>query len=292
MRPILTLSSVALWNYITLSPVEKGDTLNLENLAIVETFTGTSSESWFYRISVAVEARSAILLPLLLSCLRAVRNRDARKLISDLRSLATEIARIEILLQKLHSECRPTIFYTSIRPYLAGWKNSSLLPKGVIYEGTSRRLESPSHPINWETGYRTYSGGSNGQSPLIQALDIVLGIEHRPTRNEPCQCGGFIPDMREYMPGPHRRFLEDLNRVSDLRDYVLRYPVGEAGCELRDVYNACIVGMRRFRDTHIQIVSRYILLPAATVKKQCPHAATGTGGTELVAFLKQVRQEN
>jgi hypothetical protein len=71
---------------------------------------------------------------------------------------------------------------------------------------------------------------------------------------------------------------------------VLRYPVGEAGCELRGVYNACIVGTRRFRDTHIQIVSRYILLPAPTVKKQCPRAATGTG-TELVSFLKQVRQE-
>jgi indoleamine 2,3-dioxygenase len=196
------------------------------------------------------------------------------------------------LLQKLNSKCTPNIFYTSIRPYLAGWKNSSLLPKGVIYEGTSQRLASPSHPINWETGYRTYIGGSNGQSPVIQALDIVLGIEHRPTRNAPSECGGFITDMREYMPGPHRRFLEDLNRVSDIRDYVLRCPIGEAGCELRDVYNACVVGMRRFRDTHMQIASRYILIPArATVKKQCPRTATGTGGTELISFLKQVRQE-
>jgi len=93
------------------------------------------------------------------------------------------------------------------------------------------------------------------------------------------------------MPGPHRRFLEDLNRVSDLRDYVRRHPTGEVEGELRDAYNACIVGMRRFRDTHLQIVSRYIILPGAKVGKQCPRAAMGTGGTPVVSFLKHVRQE-
>ena len=224
--------------------------------------------------------------------LNAIRNQDPSTLISDLISLATEITEIETLLKNLQHHCSPNIFYTSIRPYLSGWKNSSLLPKGVIYEGTSRFLASPSHHIDWETGYRTYFGGSNGQSPLIQSLDIVLGIEHRPARNEPSECGGFIADMRGYMPGPHRRFIEDLDRVSDLRDYVLQYPVGEVGSALRGVYNACIAGMRRFRDSHIQIVSRYILLPrAADVRKQCPHAARGTGGTQLVSFLKQAREE-
>jgi len=291
MRPILTLSSVAVWNYSTLIPVVAEDALNLENIEILQTFTGTSSESGFYRIAVAIEARSAIILPLLLSCLRAVRDRDPPKLIRDLRSIATEIARIESLLRKLHSECSPAVFYDSIRLYLSGWKNSSLLPKGVIYEGTSRCLASSSHPIEWKTGYRSYFGGSNAQSPLVQALDIVLGIEHRHRRNEPSECGGFITNMREYMPGPHRRFLEDLNRVSDLRDYVQRHPTGEVEGELRDAYNACIVGMRRFRDTHLQIVSRYIILPGAKVGKQCPRAAMGTGGTPVVSFLKHVRQE-
>lgn len=292
MRPILTLSSVAVWNYTPLVPVEAGDPLNLENIEILQTFTESSSESWFYRIAVATEARSAIILPLLLSCLHAVRNRDPRKLIYGLRSLATEIATIERLLNELHFECSPTVFCDSIRLYLAGWKNSSLLPQGVIYEGTSRCLATSSHPIDWETGYRTYFGGSNGQSPLVQALDIALGIEHRPTRNEPYECGGFITDMGDYMPGPHRRFLEDLNRISHLRDYVLRDHTGEVERELRDSYDACIVGMRRFRDTHLQIVSRYIILPAAKVGKQCPRAAEmGTGGTPVVSFLKHVRQE-
>ena len=209
------------------------------------------------------------------------------------------------LLQKMHSECDPDIFYNSIRPYLAGWNNMSPvgLPYGVIYEGTTRFHANAPHPIDWKTGYRTYAGGSNAQSALIQALDIVMGIEHRPT-GEKKDTGGegipppkkheFIKEMRGYMPGPHRRFLEDLGRVSNLRDFVSSYPQSVEGDELREAYDACIVGLRRFREIHIQIVSRYILIPSrkpTTVQRTNLGGETGTGGTKLIPFLKQVREE-
>lgn len=304
IRPVLTLSAVSLWNYTTLFPVEKGEMLTLDNLATLQTFTGTPSESWFYLISAAIEARSTIILPLLLSSLHAVRSHDVSLLTSHLRSLAIEIVEMGVLLQKMHSDCDPAIFYNSIRPYLAGWNNMTTagLPHGVIYEGTKRFHANPPHPIDWSTGYRTYAGGSNAQSALIQALDIVMGIDHRPT-GEGKDTGGqgipppkkheFIREMRGYMPGPHRRFLEDLSRVSDVREFISGYPAGIMGDELREAYDACLAGLRRFRDIHIQIVSRYILLPSAktTVKKANPGGETGTGGTQLIPFLKQVREE-
>jgi indoleamine 2,3-dioxygenase len=133
-------------------------------------------------------------------------------------------------------------------------------------------------------------------------LDIVMGIDHRPT-GEGKDGGGagvpppkkheFIREMRGYMPGPHRRFLEDLSRVSALREFIAGYPDGIEGDELREAYDACLAGLRRFRDIHIQIVSRYILLPSSktTVKKPNPGGETGTGGTQLIPFLKQVREE-
>lgn len=284
--------------------MQKGEIITLDNLATCHTFTGTSSESWFYLISTAIEARSTFILPLLLSGLHAVRNGNISLLTADLRSLAIEIVEMSVLLQKMHSECDPDVFYNSIRPYLAGWNNMSPagLPSGVIYEGTTRFPANPHHPVNWSTGYRTYAGGSNAQSALIQAIDIVLGIDHRPT-GEKKDAGGegvpppkkheFIKEMRSYMPGPHRRFLEDLSRISNLRDFVSSYPESRVGDELREAYDACLVGLRRFREIHIQIVSRYIVVPSrkTTVKKANPGGETGTGGTQLLPFLKQVREE-
>ena len=300
IRPVATLSAVCLWNYTTLFPLRRGQLLTLDNLAIIQTFTGTPSESWFYLISAAIEARSASIIPLLLDSLHAVRANNISHLISHLRELAEEIAEMGQILQKMQVECDPNIFYNNIRPYLAGWYNMSHvgLPHGVIYEGTSPFFVDPSHPIDWSTGYRTYSGGSNAQSALIQALDIVMGVEHRPTR-EKREAGGegvappkkleFIKDMRGYMPGPQRRFLEDLSRVSNLRDFIECHPQQE----LKEAYDACLAGLRRFRDIHIQIVSRYILVPSnkSAVVKPNPGSETGTGGTKLVPFLKQVREE-
>ena len=302
IRPIATLSALTLWNYSTLFATKEGEILTLDNLTTLQTFTGT--ESWFYLISAAIEARSTFILPLLLSSLHSVRSGNISHLTADLRLLATEIVEMSAIIQRMNSECDPDIFYNSIRPYLAGWNKISPagLPYGVIYEGTSRFYTNPPHPVDWITGYRTYAGGSNAQSALIQALDIVMGIDHRPTGEKrdtegegvpPPKKHEFIKEMREYMPGPHRRFLEDLTRVSNIRDFISSYPDSLEGERLREAFDACLVGLRRFRDIHIQIVSRYILAPLrkATVKKASPGGETGTGGTALIPFLKQVREE-
>jgi indoleamine 2,3-dioxygenase len=308
IRPVATLSAVSLWNYRTLFPLHKEDIVTLDNIATLHTFTGTPSESWFYLISAAIEARSAYLLPLLLSSLHAVRAGHVVHLTADLRSLALEIVEMCVLLQNMHEKCEPDVFYNSIRPYLAGWNNMAPagLPYGVIYEGTRPFRANPPHPIDWTTGYRTYSGGSNAQSALIQALDIVMGIDHRPTGEKNDSFAGegvpphkkhdFITEMRGYMPGPHRRFLEDLSLVSNLRDFVTSYPSTLEGQTLKEAYDACLAGLRHFREIHIAIVSRYILIPArkssmTAVKKLNPGGETGTGGTQLIPFLKQVREE-
>ena len=306
IRPIATLSAVALWNYTTLFPLKPGEILTLDNLTMLQTFTGTSSEQWFFLLSAAIEARSTYILPLLLSSLHAVRDNDLPELTLNLRALAIEILEMASILQKMHTECDPEVFYHQLRPFLAGWNNMTTagLPNGVIYEGTSMFSANPPHPIDWNTGYRTYAGGSNAQSALIQALDIVMGIEHRPTgenRDASSEAGipppkkhEFIKEMRGYMPGSHRRFLEDLQRVSNLRDFVSTVPKNREGDELREAYDACLTGLRRFREIHIQIVGRYILNPsskAKNVKKSNPGGETGTGGTQLIPFLKQVREE-
>lgn len=112
------------------------------------------------------------------------------------------------------------------------------------------------------------------------------------------------------MPAPHREFLKALSTLSNIRDYVLSSPTEQA---LKESYNAAVLSLSSFRDTHIQIVSRYIIKPArshppvihnnervnlATATSQMkglddknPTGLYGTGGTSLIPFLKQTRDD-
>lgn len=124
------------------------------------------------------------------------------------------------------------------------------------------------------------------------------------------------------MPGPHRRFLEYVASIANIRPYALSLP---ASSDVRQAYNAVVMKLGYFRDKHIQIVSRYVILPASQpapesskykdVKKSRVNLASatsyaadtaddkngtkpreekvfyGTGGTDLIPFLKATRDE-
>ncbi len=332
--PVATYAAVCLWNFKPLFMDEDID--NLENLATLNTFTGALDESWFYLVSVAIEARGGPIIPLMLTAIAAARQDDVAAVTRCLRAFAERLDDLGNLLQRMHENCDPTIFYNRIRPFLAGWKNmaDAGLPDGVVYEDGS----------GVDT-FRQYSGGSNAQSSIIQFFDVVLGVEHRPT-GEKRESGSqseregraapskhnFIMEMRRYMPGPHARFLNDVQAVANIRDFVEEHP-GEK--DLRIAYDACLTMLRVLRDKHIAIVTRYIVLPSREVRARSrsrspeaarrrvnlatasrrpqpqgiafePHVSQGadaaragdkkrdlkgTGGTALISFLKQARDE-
>lgn len=71
-----------------------------------------------------------------------------------------------------------------------------------------------------------------------------------------------------------------------------------------DAYNLAVQRLREFRDVHIQIVTKYIIIPSrripssqggglnlAVVSTNDKSKLKGTGGTDLVPFLKQSRDE-
>jgi indoleamine 2,3-dioxygenase len=127
--------------------------------------------------------------------------------------------------------------------------------------------------------------------------------------NNPHIDWNYLQDMRNYMPAPHKRFLETLSALSNIRSYVTS---SQAESPLKEAYNAAVLTLSSFRDAHIQIVSRYIIMPArstvpvdqrtadkvnlATASAQIkglsetnPTGLYGTGGTSLIPFLKQTR---
>ena len=320
-----TYSAVCLWNFKPIFRDESIDTL--DNLSTLATYTGSLDESWFYLVSVAIEARGAPLLPLMLKAIAAARINDSRTVADCLQNFAERLDELGALLQKMYENCDPHVFYHRIRPFLAGGKNmaDAGLPNGVLFDdGTGQQP------------FRQLGGGSNAQSSLIQFFDIVLGIEHRPTGEKPRYQSSssesefegqappprhnFIHEMRSYMPGPHRRFLEHVSSVANIRDFVENH---RSERSLSIAFDACLAMLRSLRDKHIQLVSRYIIVKSresrSTSRSLSPRSAPqpvrhniasatsstmstastkpgskklrGTGGTALIPFLKQARDE-
>ena len=349
-----TYAGVVLWNWKPLFPDEPVD--NLENLMTLTTFTGSLDESWFYLVSVAIEARAAPAIPMMLDAIAAARCDDSAAVTECLRAFAEILDELGSMLQRMYENCDPHVFYHRIRPFLAGSKNmaDAGLPNGVIFDTGSGHDD-----------YVQFAGGSNAQSSVIQFFDLVLGVEHRPTGTKPTveshrsttagrhphadgpapPSNNFIQDMRRYMPGPHRRFLEHVGRIASIKEYVSTRRHNRA---LVTAFDACLAMLRTFRDKHIQMVSRYIIVKSresrsdsrsmsprehqenrnsfssGTYSKPIPqrvnlatgssvkqgmasdnlshgHPAAaalaaakklrGTGGTALIPFLKQARDE-
>jgi indoleamine 2,3-dioxygenase len=287
---------------------------SLDNLATHMTFTGALDESWFYLVSVAIEARAGPIVPLMIEAIAAVRRRDTNTVVQALQSFAERLDELGGLLERMYESCDPHVFYHRIRPFLAGSKNmaDAGLPEGVMFDdGTGQQP------------YVQFSGGSNAQSSIIQFFDVVLGVEHRPTGEKRSDAPhsdsgavqspphGFIQDMRRYMPGPHRRFLEHMEQVTNVREFVNSNRSHRA---LTTAYDACLAMLRSLRDKHIQLVSRYIIIKsretrshsrsispqqaktqrvnlANTLARTGSKKLRGTGGTALIPFLKQARDE-
>lgn len=318
LPPVATYSGLVLWNWKPLFPAEPIDTL--ANLDMIDTFTGSLDEKWFYLISVAIEARGAPTIPLMLETISAARNNNRAVVTANLRSFAELLDELTSILGKMYDNCDPHVFYHRLRPYLAGSKNmaDAGLPNGVIFDNGG--------PINKQR-YVQHSGGSNAQSSLIQFFDIALSVEHRATGTKandekdtklklPAHgppSSNFIHDMRTYMPGAHARFLAAVAQVANTRAFVQQ---NRHDRELSLAFDACLAMLSAFRDKHIQIVSRYIIVKSQQAKKAAAAEKSkdgkkqvekvnlasvadggkkdglkGTGGTSLIPFLRQARDE-
>lgn len=161
-----------LWNFTVQH--EESDLAEPDNLSLLTSFTGTEDENWFYMISVAIEARGAKLLQMMLNTIDAVKANDSAGVTSLLRAFTNGLKDSGRVLERMYEHCAPAVFFHHLRPFLAGSKNMAAagLPNGVFYDRGDGIGE-----------WHQYSGGSNAQSSLIQAFDIFLGVEHSASGN-------------------------------------------------------------------------------------------------------------
>ncbi|KUJ22923.1 Indoleamine 2,3-dioxygenase [Mollisia scopiformis] len=286
-----TYSALNLWNFAAISP--DADIRKIENLRSLSTFTGGEDEEWFYLISVTIEAHGARVIPTMMKAIDAVRANESSVVTDALIQFSHCVQEIGEILKRMTKKCRPQVFYNEIRPFLAGSKNMEVagLPNGVFYDEGEGKGQ-----------WRKYSGGSNAQSSLIQFFDVILGVQHSPTKGSIGLKNGFLREMRKYMPGKHREFLQHIESVSNIRSYAET----TSDNQVTEAYNRAVEELKKFRDVHIGIVTRYIINPArqhspaanaglnlavASANPSSTKELHGTGGTQLLPFLKQSRDE-
>ncbi|OKL58866.1 hypothetical protein UA08_05943 [Talaromyces atroroseus] len=344
LPPCATYAALNLWNFTTITnknttnneeeEEEDIDLTNPDNITTINSFTGTDDERWFLVVSVAIEACGAKVIRLVLDTINAIhiavgeshnitieaKNTLITNFLSQMADCIDELGRI---LDRMYERNDPMVFYHQLRPLLAGSKNMATagLPNGVFYDLGDGQGE-----------WHQYSGGSNAQSSLIQLFDIALGIQHTASgevegKKSNDKQTAFMKEMRNYMPGPHRRFLEHVASITNIRPYALSLPASSA---VRQAYNAVVMKLGGFRDKHIQIVSRYVIAPASRPPPQRQNGLStgsctqrvnlasatsrmkaeaggslsfeeketkreenkvfyGTGGTDLIPFLKATR---
>lgn len=115
--------------------------------------------------------------------------------------------------------------------------------------------------------------------------------------------GDFLTRMRNYMPPAHKQLVQGISRQPPLKAFVQQ----QADDRLNQAFQLCVTNLLAFRSYHINVVSRFISVPAARARQlrhqsrgveedtisRAPTALEerGTGGSGIMTFLKSVRDQ-
>ncbi|PLW23319.1 hypothetical protein PCASD_10446 [Puccinia coronata f. sp. avenae] len=277
--PVLTYADTVLYNWSFKDPALGFTVANIE---IPTTFTRSDSERHFYKTSVLVESLGPGCLKLMRSSLDEAFMEDetsVKRIGNNLGRLAKHIDRLSKVLRDVKEGCDPRTFYWEIRPWFIGGR---WIWEGVIGEEFTKlkpqeETEQPSKVEEESEQWKVteFGGPSAGQSTLIHAIDVFLGVNHEPNQQE-ISSGiqdeeTFMNRMSNYMPHHHRLFLKQLARSCStkqgvhpnlIRSIVINHQDHKfkSGPNiLKENYNLCIQALENLRKTHTQIVSLFII---------------------------------
>lgn len=241
--------------------------LVLENLYLNNTFESCADEDWFYLNALSIEARAAPAVPHAILSIRFIQLNNWKELLNCLLHIKVSLQHMLIELKRLPEQCDPYLFYNRVRVCLTGWKGNSELPNGVIFEGLHNNTPT------------FYSGASAAQSSPFHLFDAVLGISHT---------SEFLKEQQMFMPKEHRACLQEIiNSGLNVKKYLEQHKDEEWISQMSEVFNQTVVAMEEFRNYHIQIVTRFIVIQSKNAAEE-----RGTGGTSLIPFLKSIRDDS
>jgi indoleamine 2,3-dioxygenase len=269
--PVLSYASYALDNWRRLDPSKP---IALDNIVLIQNFLGGLDEEWFVVVHIQIERQAGSGLAGLLQAMRGAAHDHAADVLTGLRALAAAQTEMRDTLLRMKERCDPYVYYTRVRPYIHGWKNSPTLTEGLLYAGVTAYGDRP-QPFRGETG---------AQSSIVPCLDAGLGIKHAP---DPLTV--YLREMRDYMPPAHRTFLQSLEQAVDDRGRpLLSGYVHDRKAQTPDIwtaYSACVDLLAQFREIHIGYADSYIHRQHQS--HETNPTAVGTGGTPFMAYLQK-----
>lgn len=280
LPPIFLHADAVLANWKKRDPEKP---FEMENLDLVVRLPGGESLKGFFLVTLLVELAGIPALKSIPTVFRGVSCGHTEAVAQALHNISKSIHEMTEALKLMHVYVEPAVFYGVIRIYLSGWKDNPSMPNGIIYEGV--------HPEPME-----FSGGSAAQSSLLHCFDELLGIKHE------AKAEGFLARMRDYMPPAHKQMIQDISIQPPLRNFVQQ----QHDEQLNQAFQLCVTKLIELRNYHINVVSRFITVPAARARQlrvqnehtedmvsKAPTALEerGTGGSSIMGFLKAVRDK-
>ncbi|KAJ3335019.1 hypothetical protein HDU93_006795 [Gonapodya sp. JEL0774] len=247
MNPVASYASVVLWNCFT----PAGPIANVEDIICEFTFTGLASESWFYKVHAAMEAKGARALECAVLAMEGANAHDAATVLANLTALHDSLGQVTDVMGQMQKGTDIDDFVQAIRPYLGSWHH-------IIFEGVTSKVRTRIDRVSGKhVRYKCsldvlqtqiFSGGTGGQSPLFQAFDIVLGVLHT---------DDFYVQMRPYFFKEHRRFVCALEKGPSIRVFAVNL-VNEGTDEVAKAYNLCLERLCSLRNAHISLAHKYL----------------------------------
>ena len=290
--PLLTYSDTVLYNWSFKTKPKSRDVVpELDNIRSQTKFTTFVDEEEFYLCAARIELRGVEILETMRVTMDETFIGDeiaVRRITEHLNTISVALCELKSLLLGLKNLCDPDIYFNEVRPWLRGEDAfDTHTQRKWVFEGVEddMGLRPPTE----------LSGPSAGQSSIIHVFDIFLSVDHQATSpGRP----SFMSRMQTYMPKNHRSFLDHLkSNPRPLRMFVMDRN-DEA---LSTAFNRSVLALKEFRDAHMIIATLYILGPARRAEKRrlevpedeengtsCQQLK-GTGGTDLVKFLKDTR---
>ncbi|XP_008841633.1 indoleamine 2,3-dioxygenase 1 [Nannospalax galili] len=273
LPPILVYADCVLANWRRKDPTGP---MSYENMDILFRFPGGDCSKGFFLVSLLVEIAASPAIKVIPIVLSAVQHQDQDTLQKALLDIAVCLKEALNVFQEIHEYVDPSLFFNVLRVYLSGWKGRPQLSEGLLYEGV------------WDTP-KKFAGSSAAQSSLFQCLDVLLGVAQSTGGGSATE---FLQEMRTYMPPAHQNFLRSLESGPSVREFV----ISRGSDDLQKVYDKCVQGLLSLRNYHLQIVAKYIVIPARqrpkgghTSKESTDLEGRGTGGTDIMNFLRTVR---
>lgn len=150
--------------------------------------------------------------------------------------------------------------------------------RGTVTPAIWLRLVQPTFPWSAEADEpgRVEAGPSGMQMGTVQALDAAFGVVGGSELAALSEAG------RRYMPEPHRRFLQALDRAGP----VIRSFVQQSRCEdLIIQFNKCVGALGSFRATHQARGRQYLRdHPDGVVARTSTGLTIGTGDDPIATF--------